>query len=225
MPARKQEPAFAVLTADLVSSRKLTAKAVESRLGEVSKLIELKLFRRKKTFEFFRGDSFQALLTQPEKALHLALLWRAAMKATLSGARQWDVRIAIGIGTVTHQGKTLAASGGPAFQQSGTLLDSLKHNDTQRIAFHTPDEAWNETLNTECILAEQIISRWTPTAAETVFQQFLYDETQQSLAKRLGIAQSSVHKRLQTAGWPAIRHWEEHYRRLAAQPFNPQPKA
>jgi hypothetical protein len=198
---------------------------VESRVAAVAKLVEARLFRRKKTFELFRGDSFQALLAQPKDALRLALLWRAAMKATTSENHQWDVRIAVGIGPVTHHAKTLAASGGPAFQHSGILLDSLKHNDAQRIAFHIPDEDWNEALNTECILAEQIISRWTPAAAETVLQLLLYDETQQSLAARLGISQSSVHKRLQTAGWPAIRHWEGHFRHLATQRFIPQPKA
>lgn len=225
MPPRKPQPNFAVLTADLVGSRKLPANAVESRVREVAKLIEARLFRRKKSHEFFRGDSLQALLSQPKDALRLALLWRAAIKATVSGAHQWDIRIAIGIGPVTHTAKTLAASGGPAFQQSGILLDGLKHSDTQRIAFHTSDQPWNEALNTECILAEQSMSRWTPTAAETVFQQLLYEETQQSLAERLGITQSSVHKRLQTAAWPAIRHWENYFRQLAAQRLNPQPNA
>ncbi len=223
MASKKKKPDYAVVTADLVSSRKLKATDIESRLKEIARIIEARLFRRKKSFEIFRGDSFQALLVRPADALQVALLWRSAIKATVSGSFQWDVRIAIGLGPTTHIGKNLAASGGPAFQQSGTLLDQIKHNDAQRLAFSTDDENWDDALNTQCILAEQIMSRWTPTAAEAIFQQLLFDETQQNLAARLGISQPSVHKRLQTAGSSAIRHWESHFRKMAAERLTPQP--
>ncbi len=224
MAARIKNPQFAVLTADLVGSRKLGSAAVEQRLNEVSKMIEARLFRRRKSFELFRGDSFQALLERPEDALQIALLWRTALKGTMTNGQQWDVRIAISIGEISHRAKTLAASGGPAFQQSGNLLDTIKYNEAQRIAFHTPDDAWTEALNTECILAEQIISRWTAAAGEAIFQQMLHGETQQALAARLGITQSSIHKRLQTAGWPAIRHWESYFRQNTMLRLNPQSK-
>jgi hypothetical protein len=213
---------YAVLTADLVGSRHLPAGELEARVKEVAQAIEARLFRRKKTFEFYRGDSFQALLEKPEEALHIALLWRAAMKATSHEEQQWDIRVAIGIGELSHRGKTLAASGGVAFQRSGTLLDSMKHGHDARIAFDTEDESWTASLNTECILAEGIIGRWTATGAETIFQQLIYGETQEALASRLGVTQSAIHKRLQAVGWPAIRHWEEHYRRSTAQYLQPE---
>ncbi|MBS1615087.1 MAG: hypothetical protein JST06_03115 [Bacteroidetes bacterium] len=224
MAAQVKKPQYAVLTADLVGSRKLGSAAVEQRLGEISRIIEAKLFRRKKSFELFRGDSFQILLERPEEVLHIALLWRAALKATVTNGMQWDARIAIGIGPVSHRAKTLAASGGPAFQQSGSLLDNLKFIETQRIAFHTSDDAWTEALNAECILAEHIISRWTANSGEAIFQQMLQGKTQQALAEHIGISQSSIHKRLQAAGWPAIRHWESYFRQSMSQRLNPKPK-
>lgn len=217
MVAKTASSQYAVLTTDLVGSRHLPAKQLEARVHEVASLLEAKLFKRKKTFEFYRGDSFQALLERPQEALRLALLWRAAMKATVTDEQQWDIRVAIGIGSISHRGKTMAASGGSAFQYSGTLLDNIKRNSDARMAFHTEDETWNAALNTECILAEGIISRWTAIGAETIFQQLLFVETQERLASRIGVTQSAIHKRLQTVGWPAIRHWEAYFRQSVLQ--------
>jgi hypothetical protein len=185
------------------------------RMGEIARLLEVQFARGEKLFEFYRGDSFQAVI-DAEDALKVALLWRAALKATAL-PYEWDIRIAIGLGEISHLGPSLAVSGGTAFQYSGTLLDQMKQDDNARIGFQTTDISWNAALNTECLLAEGLISRWTATGAQTIFDLFYYNDTQEALAARMGVSQPAIHKRLQAANWAAIKHWEQFCRQSIAQ--------
>ena len=203
----------AVMTADVVGSRAIPAATLESTLSQLAKTIEDKFSQGKKLFEFFRGDSFQALV-EPVDALKLALLWRSGLKA-IPETPEWDIRIAIGIGAVTHTGSSLASSAGPAFEGSGMLLDKMKESDEARIAFHTEDKLWTSTLNTCSVLAEGLISRWTTAGAETTFQLLMGNETQEVLAGRLCVSQPAIHKRLSAANWTAIKNWEDYFRNAA----------
>ena len=210
-PAKRK----AVLTADVVGSRHIPAKVLEARMAAIARMLEAQVGQGEKLFEFYRGDSFQAIIGA-EDALKVALLWRAALKAT-EGPYTWDIRIAIGLGEISHLGTSLAVSGGTAFQYSGTLLDQMKQDDDARIRFHTDDESWTAALHTECLLAEGLISRWTATGAETVFNLLYYGDTQDALATRMGVSQPAIHERLQAANWAAIRHWEQFYRQTITQ--------
>lgn len=202
---------ISVITADVVSSRQHAPEDLEARLTEIGKVIERHLFHRKKTFQFYRGDSFQALVA-PEDALRVALLWKSGVKAINHEPMGWDIRLAVGIGEISYTGKSLGSSAGPALEYSGLLLDSLKQTKRTGIRFRTWSDAWTSELDLACDFAQVLTDRWTPAAADAVFKALLFQETQEQLAKRLDISQSSVHKRLQTANWSVFRHWEQHYR-------------
>lgn len=201
---------MAVLTADLVSSRHLLPARIEEITAQTAKDIERRLFRRKRTFELYRGDSIQAVL-DPQQALRVALLWRSAIRAVDEGKGGWDIRIAIGIGEASYTGSRVSTSAGQAFELSGLLLDELKKKDSPRIGIRSASSSWNDQLETECILADTIMQRWTPGGAAAVFNALLYEETQEQLASRMGIAQSSIHKRLNSANWLALRHWLQYF--------------
>ncbi len=202
---------YAAITADIVSSRKKIPKSLEQKTAELSKIIEQKLFRRKKTFEFYRGDSFQGIVP-PEKALLTALLWKSGIKSIEDKNGSWDIRIAIGIGEVDYQGKKTGTSTGSALEFSGILLDKMKTKTPAGIGVVSSVDAWNEQLETECLFADALMERWTAGAADTVFHAFLQNETQEQLATRFSISQSSVHKRLNTANWSVFKHWEAYFR-------------
>ena len=204
----------AVLTADIVASRNLKPQKLETKLVAIAKEIEQVLFRRKKTFEFYRGDSFQAIVA-PELSLRLELIWKAAIQSIQEDGRSWDIRIAIGIGSITHIGTKVTTSAGKAFEYSGILLDELKTKETPKISIRTFDEKWNVQLETESILADTILQRWTATGAESIYYALLFQETQEQLAARFNVTQSAVHKRLSAASWSAIRHWEQYFNRQA----------
>ncbi|HRO42170.1 MAG TPA: SatD family protein [Flavipsychrobacter sp.] len=204
----------AVITADIVASRKIKPKQLEETLRDIAKGIEKVLFRRKKTFEFYRGDSFQAIVP-PELSLRVALIWKAAIQSVQENGKTWDIRIAIGIGNIAHKGAKVTTSSGKAFEYSGLLLDELKTKETPKLGIRTFDEKWNAQLETECILADIILQRWTAIGAESIYYALLYQETQEQLAARFGITQSAVHKRLSAANWSAIRHWEQYFSQQA----------
>lgn len=200
----------AVLTADIVTSRKISPGKLEEKVRSIAKELEQKLFRRKKTFEFYRGDSFQAIVA-PAQSLHTALLWKSSIQSIQDNGKTWDMRIAIGIGEVNHMGNKISTSTGTAFEYSGLLLDELKKKDAPRIGVRTFHGLWNQQLETECLLADTIMQRWTAAGANSIYYALLHEETQNQLASRLGIAQSSVHKRLNAANWAAIRHWDQYF--------------
>jgi hypothetical protein len=207
------ENLVAIVTADVVHSRSMDPARLETRFREITHLLEQELFDNQHIFERYRGDSFQARLKQPAESLKIALLWRAGLRAT-DAEQPWDLRLSIGLGTEQYASASgVGQSAGSAYERSGALLDILKARDQMRLAISTPHAAWNEALQLQGQLAEGLIRRWTPLAAEAVFYALLYGENQEALAARLGISQPSVHKRLQTASWPAIRLWEAYFRR------------
>lgn len=212
MPAPKDK-IVAVITADIVDSTSINPELLDRELKILATDIEQFLFKGKRTFEFFRGDSIQALMS-PKLALKTALIWRAGIRAWMPGL---DLRIAIGIGKVDHKAKSLSLSNGSAFTRSGLLLDTLKTVIEYRIAFATGDEQLDETLLTQSTLAEQIMNRWTVSGSEVMYYQLLHNETQEQLAERLGISQPSVHKRLASAGGQAIQRWEMYFSKTCTE--------
>lgn len=202
----------ATIIADVVSSREIKPEELENQMQLTAKAIEKQFFDRKKVFDFFRGDSFQGIVP-PELALRIALLWKAALKSVKTKKGSWDIRVSVGLGEIHYQSSKVATSSGPAFEFSGLLLDELKQKDRPGIGIRSFNAEWNLQYETECILADAIISRWTPSGAATVYNALMFNETQEEIARRLNISQSSVHKRYQAANWPAIRHWEQYFRK------------
>ena len=202
---------IAILTADVVDSRKIPQKDLSLLFEIFNQEIVGKLKLRKGTFEFFRGDSFQGKVPI-EESLRIALLWRSAFKS-----RQQDIRLAVGIGRMSYNAKSTAVSGGEAFELSGSYLDDLKLQQESRMGIVSTDERLNICMQTSCILAEAIISRWSDIGAETIYNMLLQNNNQDSLALRFGVTQPAIHKRLQAANWPAIKKWELNFRTMISQ--------
>src|SRR5579872_4124764 len=90
----------AVLTGDIVNSTKLGSQREQELFKEL-----LDLFWAKHQHEFYRGDSFQVYVENPEEALQMALVCRAL--AIEKGNRDenveidaFDIRISIASGEV-----------------------------------------------------------------------------------------------------------------------------
>lgn len=200
----------AVLTADVVDSRSLPPNKLDQLLSSTASELETELYGGNKTFIIYRGDSFQAVV-DPALALRTALLWRAAFMMSDEETLR-DIRVAIGIGELTYRGKDPGTSSGPVFEYSGLLLDEMKKAEVPRLQIRSAWDDYNASSSVNCYLAEGIMRRWSAAGASAIYYQLLTGETQLQLAKRFGIAQSSVNRRLSTSDWPAIQRWEEHYR-------------
>lgn len=206
----------AVLTGDLVKSRTIKDGEIETVINSLKEtFIELnkKLLFNKASFQIFRGDSFQAIIPDPELALITVIIIRARLRTFVSvyrivGAKKsnkpinyayTDARIAIGIGEVSYLGNKISESQGEAFQKSGYLLDKLK-KENERLGVDTPWENINKEFYVESKLADAVISRWTANTAEAIFIHLLDKKNQSEVASILNISQPASHKRLVTYG-------------------------
>jgi hypothetical protein len=200
----------AVLTGDLVKSRTIKGGEIETVIKSLKGTfneLNRKILFNKASFQIFRGDSFQAIILDPELALIAAIIIRAHLRTFKSSYKlnkplnyaYTDARIAIGIGEVLYFGDNVSESQGEAFQKSGYLLDKLK-KENERLGVDTPWENINKEFYVESKLADAVISRWTPNTAKAVFIHLLDKKNQSELARVLNISQPATHKRLVTYG-------------------------
>ena len=229
-------PFFAVLTGDIVKSRKLPKGEIENVIELVKKTFadaQKKILGTKIYFQIYRGDSFQAVISKPELALIIALMLRTRLrsfvprtksrknimsKKTVSYAYS-DARIAIGIGKIENLKKrNILESQGEAFVLSGHLFENIdKKND--RLAIKTIWNDINKELQVETKLADAIISRWTPKTAEAVYLYFTVNKNQSMIARKLQISQPALHKRLVKNGHiKSIELFTERFSELISNP-------
>jgi hypothetical protein len=206
----------AVITGDLVKSRKIIDADIEKVINSLKKTfdeINHQLLGDKGSFEIFRGDSFQGLIPQPQLALLVAIIIRAhlrtyepsfGLRSHLNSGKPIlhaysDARIAIGVGTIRYNANKITESQGDAFLKSGNSFDKLS-KEKERLAIVTPWENVNSELAVSCTLADALVSRWTASTAEAMYHYLLYGINQKELATRLAITQPAVHKRLAIYG-------------------------
>lgn len=218
---------IAVITGDIVHSRMLDNNQKNSLLKCLKKAFSLIAERfldieKMPVLEFFRGDSFQAIIGNPAMALRIAILLRAKLRSEVMTSedgqkRSQEARIGIGIGEMTYQAKKTVISDGPAFVSSGLALDKLTGKNT-KLYIITPDDAFNEQFDLYLTLAETIISGWTATQAEAAYYYLLEtDKNQTELTKLMNIDQSSLSRRIQSGHIEEIRLLCERFEKLIPQ--------
>lgn len=196
---------FAVLTGDLVGSRRLSAERLE-RTRSIIATAAAQFRRRERRAlcgvpEVFRGDAWQVLLREPRWALRLALLVQAQLLAG-SAVR---TRISIGVGGVdVIDRRRVSLSTGEAFMLSGHALDhitgyfELTGALPERAA---PLAAWFPALLHVC---SGLVRPWTRRQAEIVSLALLADNpTHESIAGTLRprVSKQTVTESLAAARW------------------------
>ncbi|MCD4669424.1 MAG: SatD family protein [Actinomycetia bacterium] len=202
----------AVITGDLVKSSRIKDEDIGAVLKSLKRSfneINNYLLSGDGLFEIYRGDSFQIVVKKPEKALLVSILLRSCLRTfqpslnthIKTNAQKTiylaysDARISIGIGTINYNEGDIVEWQGDAFKRSGQLLDRMIKGN-KRLGINTPWVKINKELEVESMLADAIISRWTATTAETIYQYLLYQKSQREIAEQFNIKQPSVHKRL-----------------------------
>ena len=225
---------YAVITGDLVKSRKIRNEDVEFVIASLKDCfleINRLLLNGKGKFELYRGDSFQYLIPEPQKALLIGIIIRAKLRTyepTNSIVTQKktekpikyafsDARVAIGLGKMSYDADRVTESQGEVYEKSGNAFDKLEKNN-DRLLIVTRSKEINEELDTECLLADAIISKWTASTAEAIYHHLLYEKNQYELSEILNISQPAVHKRLSVYGnLKAIQAFINRYNRLITQ--------
>jgi hypothetical protein len=206
---------YGVVSGDVVGSSKLhkgeRAALFESMQRASSVLRGWLGDRMPLPVDVFGGDSWQLLVTAPEKTLAAALLYRATLRA---GTPSADTRSAIAIGTVDFvPGEAVSAGDGAAFRLSGRLLSERLGKRRMGFATEQADRSgqWDLVLD---LLDTLITSSWTDKRARAV-SGALQGWTQQAIGQLWDppIDQATVNRHLKTAGWTAIARAIEDFER------------
>lgn len=214
----------AVITGDLVSSSELgyqrrgsVISYLHSSFGSIAEQLQLNdavLL----PFDIYRGDSFQVVLTCPERALLVSVL--LSIKLSLFGEEMNDLaaRISIGIGTIGHipDSGNVGEADGMAFRLSGRSLDMMKERD-QVLLVTTPDAVLNLMFESQCAFFDLISGRWTDIQKEFIFEK-LSGLTQEGIALKKGRSQSTVSQSLSSAGFDTVKKFLSNYEELFKHP-------
>ncbi len=204
---------IAVLTADLIDSSQYEEEILENVLNSLSEEFR-RLTEQYGTenvrFNIYRGDSFQGIISQPEKALEITLQIKTAinkihLKETSKNkaySKIADFKMAIGIGTQDFERESISESNGQAFLFSGRTLDAMK-NDYRKTLIKTEDEDINDEFNTSFYLLDTLTEKWSTASAEVVYY-LLNGMKEREIATEIGISQSAINQRKKAAGWDAI---------------------
>ena len=197
-----------ILTGDVINSRK-----VESNIWlPVLKAAFQTVGMSSKTWEIYRGDSFQIEIEEIENSLLFAIKLKAALKKI----KDLDVRIAIGIGSKNDEYINITEGSGAAFLSSGLAFDTLLKK--QNLVIKTPNKDFDHIFNTSLALALLIMDNWTVNSATFVLKYLENpNASQKMIAKELNISESSASERRKRAGLDEILQLEKLYRALIKQ--------
>jgi hypothetical protein len=197
-----------IITGDIIRSRR--AAGPEEWLQPLKSLFST-LGAEPRTWQFFRGDSFQLEVAYPGNALKVAL----QVKATVKCIKGLDVKLAIGIGSKNYAAPRITESNGEAFIFSGELFDKMRK---RNLAIKTPWNDFDRQMNLCFELALLTMDRWTQNSAEIVkISLESPDLTQRELGESLGITQGRVSDRQKRAGFEEIMKLEKRYHEMVME--------
>ncbi|MBA6157039.1 transcriptional regulator [Tenacibaculum sp. S7007] len=197
-----------IITGDIINSRKV----LTTEWLPILKQIFEAAGSSPKTWEIFRGDSFQVEI----KNVSDAFLFAIELKTAIKKIKGLDIRLAIGIGEKSFDTNNITEANGEAFINSGFAFDHLLKK--QNLAIKTPWSAVDDEFNVSFSLALLVMDNWTVNSAEYVK---MYLETpkatQKVIAKRLDISESSASERRKRAGFDEIMKLEKRFRQVMEQ--------
>jgi hypothetical protein len=193
-----------VITGDIIQSRKTTNPIWLPRLKKTLSLEG----KSPRTWQIFRGDSFQVEIKDPADTLLAAI----RIKATIKTIKNLDVRMAIGVGEKKYVSRKIAESDGEAFVHSGEKFETLK-KEKQTLAIRTPWPEFDKEMNICFRLAAIPMDTWTTNSAELIQMLISHRNlTQKALARRLGVTQPSISERQNRSHYEEIMDLEVLFR-------------
>ena len=198
----------AIITGDIINSQETDS---ENWLPKLKELL-VKWGKTPTDWEVYRGDEFQL------KCSIDAVFWKAlSIKSLIKQFENLDVRIAIGIGEEQYSSEKITESNGTAYVNSGRLLNEIK-NEGKTFAIKTPNEGINADFNILFKWSSLDFDSWTVAVSEIVHLLMMDKNlTQDDLAKKLNISQSSVSQRIKRANFDLILETDYYFRKKIAE--------
>ena len=203
-----------VITGDIIQSRQTEASlwlpALKKALSAEGK--------SPRTWQVYRGDSFQLEVKIPTECLLAAI----RIKASIKTFKDLDVRMAIGIGEKNASRQNITESDGEAFIHSGETFETLKKT-KRNLVIKTRWDHFDRDMNVFLQLASIPMDDWSPGSAELVSLLIENkDLTQNALAKKLGLTQPSVSERQNRSHFDTIMALESLYREKITALISPR---
>lgn len=199
---------IAVITGDIINSENSNSEiwidSLKNLLSNWGKTPE--------KWEIYRGDEFQ-IKCEIDEVFKIFL----AIKSLIKCNENLNVRMALGIGNQNFSSEKITESNGSAYVNSGRLLNEIK-NDGKTLSIKTTKESVDYDLNMVFKWASIDFDGWTPAVAEIIYL-FIMNEgiTQEDIAKRLNITQSSVSQRLKRANLDLITETNKYFKKKIAE--------
>jgi len=193
---------LAIITGQIINPRKEKSKLWLEPLKELFQ----ELGSSPEKWEIFRGDNFQVEIENPLDAL----IWAFRIKASVKTVKDLDVRMAIGLGRISHQGERISESDGEVFRYSAEIFESL-HKKT--LGFKSSWADFDRDLNLCLMLLMMSIDNWTQAGAEMA-KIYLQNKhlSQADLGRILGLKQNTISDRVNRAHLHEVMSVDEWYR-------------
>jgi hypothetical protein len=189
----------AVITGDLINSRKIPAKDFDAVRYQLEQVLTHLTEKYHAEYDVYRGDSFQVIFPNMNYAIKSALLIRLALKSVQTAGQKFDARISIGMGTVDTQRTKLRSSTGEAFNLSGMGLDKLKG---QNIGVFTNSTEFQSRIDLLIKFVDAKVEDLTQVQIQALYE-YLADEknNHDEVAKRLNKSRVNTTKLLNMANY------------------------
>lgn len=202
-----------VLTGDIIESSAIEIGYRGFLLESIYKVAEELSIIEPLKIEFFRGDSFQLVINNPENAMKVAILLRVGLKSYTPKdcEKPWDARISLGVGSISYHADSVVLSDGEAFQFSGRGLDEMGK---RRLIVKTRWSDVNDELQVSTAFADDVISSWSIAQSQAAFQALLYNTTQKEIANKLQKSAQNINKLLGAAKINYVKMFIDRYYNL-----------
>ncbi len=199
---------IAVITGDIINSQQ---SATEVWITKLKNLLE-NWGSTPQAWEIYRGDEFQLKCKIDD------VFWYfLAIKSLIKSQENLDVRIAIGIGHENFSSEKITESNGSAYVNSGRLLKDLK-SDGHTVSIKTSNDRVDRDLNILMKWASKDFDNWTMATSEIVHEMIMNpNSTQEDLAKKFNISQSSVSQRLKRANYELIVETNQYFKKKISE--------
>ncbi|WP_315055729.1 SatD family protein [Chryseobacterium indoltheticum] len=199
---------IAVITGDIIKSQHADT---EVWITKLKNLLD-KWGSAPETWEIYRGDEFQFKCNIDDVFWHFL-----AIKSLIKSQENLDVRIAIGIGEESFSSEKITESNGSAYVNSGRLLNDLK-SDGDTVSIKTSNDHIDRDLNILLKWASKDFDNWTMATAEIIHEMIMnQDYTQEDLAKKFTISQSSISQRLKRANYELIVETNHYFKKKISE--------
>ncbi|MEG2079070.1 SatD family (SatD) [Chryseobacterium piscicola] len=199
---------IAVITGDIINSQHADTEVWITKL----KNLLAKWGSSPHTWEIYRGDEFQIKCSIDD------VFWRfLAIKSLIKSQENLDVRIAIGIGEENFSSEKITESNGTAYVNSGRLLNDLK-SDGHTVSIKTSNDSLDRDLNILLKWSSKDFDSWTMATSEIIHEMIMnQDNTQEDLAKKFTISQSSISQRLKRANYDLIVETNHYFKKKISE--------